>query len=298
MIRIGTGLWPLRANRPGSRPLARRRLMDAKPASFATDTSAHRGRVRTIPGEPRGIRMRLSVLLIAALMAALPAAAGACVADSTAERPHLVELYTAEGCSSCPPAEKWLSSLRDSSNYVGLEYHVDYWDSLGWRDPYADARYTARQRELARRGSRDIVYTPQIAVDGRVWKDWPKPNLPADVGAAPPPLHVEVTPADAIRVHIATTAASLPDSYRAFAALSENGLSSDVKAGENRGKRLDHDQVVRDFAGPLRLPQADAVLKRPSPFDAAKSSVVAFVQDTKTGDVVQVLRVPLATCAR
>ena len=73
------------------------------------------------------------------MLAAAPAPDAACVAHSTRERPHLVELYTSEGCSSCPPAERWMSSIRDDATQVGLEFHVVYWDELGWPDPFADA---------------------------------------------------------------------------------------------------------------------------------------------------------------
>lgn len=221
-----------------------------------------------------------------------------CVAESPTERPHLVELYTAEGCSSCPPAEKWLSSLRDSTGYIGLEFHVDYWDDLGWHDPFADARYTERQRVLARRETRNNVYTPQVAVDGRVWKTWPKAPPPEPATTAAPALRVSVVPANEMRVNVETTGNMvLPSRYRLFVALSENGLSSAVQAGENRGKQLDHDMVVRAFEGPLDLPRAETVLKPPSGVDRAKSSVVAFIEDGKSGEIVQALRVPLAQCA-
>jgi len=239
--------------------------------------------------------MRILLSLLVLLAAAAPGVHAACTAQSAAERPHLVELYTAEGCSSCPPAEKWLSTLRDSANYIGLEFHVDYWDDLGWRDPYADARYTERQRALAKRETRDNVYTPQIAVDGRVWKNWPKAPPPDVAAKESPVLNVAVERGDEIRVKV--SGAAVPDSYRVFVALSENGLTSAVRAGENRGKQLDHDNVVRAFAGPLKLPQAEASLKPPAGIDLVKSSVVAFVQDGNSGDIVQALRVPLAQCA-
>ena len=242
--------------------------------------------------------MRHSALLLAVLAAASPALHAACTAQSAQERPHVVELYTAEGCSSCPPAERWLSTLRDKSNYIGLEFHVDYWDDLGWHDPYGDARYSARQRAFAKRATKNNVYTPQIAVDGRVWKDWPKPPPPEVADAHAPALNLEVSRGDAIQVKVGGDAAAPgAGSYRIFVALSENGLTSQVKAGENRGKRLDHDHVVRDFAGPLEWPSSEAVLKVPAGLDPAKSSVVAFVEDTRSGDIVQAVRLPLAQCS-
>lgn len=250
--------------------------------------------------------MRTFLGCIGLLALASPQLQAGCVAQSTADRPHLVELYTAEGCASCPPAERWMSSLRASKDYIGLEFHVDYFDAQGWRDPFADPRYTVRQKALTGRGARDahfsqssLIYTPQVIVDGRVWKNWPK-AAPPDVGTAPAPaLSLDVTLGRSIHAHVASPAdPALPRSYRFYVALSENGLSSSVKAGENRGKRLDHDLVVRDLAGPLELPQAEADLKLPDGFDAARAAVIAFVQDEKSGDVVQALRLPLAQCTR
>ncbi|HKE49745.1 MAG TPA: DUF1223 domain-containing protein, partial [Rhodanobacteraceae bacterium] len=147
--------------------------------------------------------MRNLALLLLLAAATLPRLHAECTAESGRDRPHLVELYTSEGCSSCPPAEKWMSSIRDDARQVGLEFHVDYWDELGWRDPFADARYTARQRTLAERGASSIVYTPQIIVDGRVWKNWPATSAPiARATTTAPSLSVGVTQGNGLRVHL------------------------------------------------------------------------------------------------
>jgi len=234
------------------------------------------------------------VVAILAFFAAATAGHAACSAESAAERPHLVELYSAEGCSSCPPAETWLRTLRDSPKYIGLEYHVTYWDDGGWKDPYGDSRYTERQKALVK-NRRDPVYTPQVVLDGRVWKKWPKGQPPQTPDGAPP-IRLDVTPGNELRAKVTMKDATAPESYRVYLALSENGLTSAVKAGENRGKQLEHDLVVRDLAGPLRLSEGDATLKPPAGFNAANGSVVAFVQDEKSGDIVQALRLPLAEC--
>lgn len=240
--------------------------------------------------------MQRSALLVPLILATAPALGAECVAHSTPQRPHLVELYTSEGCSSCPPAERWMSSIRDDTSQVGLEFHVDYWDELGWPDPFADARYTARQRAIAERGSRAIVYTPQIVVDGHVWKNWPATPAPAAASlSSAPSLGLQVSRSDAIHATL-DGGATQPAPYRMFVALTENGLERSVSAGENRGKRLAHDQVVRDFAGPFELPRAEASLDPPPGLDPAKSSVVAFIEDERSGEVVQVVRLALAQC--
>jgi len=226
-------------------------------------------------------------------MSCIPAGA-ACTAQSGADRPHLVELYTSEGCSSCPPAERWLSGLRDKPAWAALEFHVDYWDTKDWHDPWADARFTARQKALARQDRRNLVYTPQAAVDGRLWKDFPKAAPPQPTESAAPGLKLSVARAPArLNIHVDTP----PGDGHVYVALTENGLSNAVDGGENRGKTLQHDHVVRAFAGPLPMGSADAALDLPKSLDPANAKVVAFVQDERDGSVTQVVPLALAACA-
>lgn len=235
--------------------------------------------------------------LLASLLATLPVAtSAACVATSGGERPHLVELYTSEGCSSCPPAERWLSALRDKPGWTGLEYHVDYWDTKDWHDPWADARFAKRQKRLAQQDRRGIVYTPQVAVDGRLWKDFPKGAPPQPIEAAAPALKLSVSRAAAtLKANLETAPGN--GSARVFLALTEDGLSNAVDGGENRGKTLRHDHVVRAFAGPLPTGAADVELDLPKALDVANAKVVAFVQDERDGSVLQVVPLALGACA-
>lgn len=236
--------------------------------------------------------------LLAVPLAALAAASAtaACGVRSDADRPHLIELYTSEGCSSCPPAERWLSSLRDKAGYAALEFHVDYWDSDEWRDPYSDARYTARQKAAAKHALHGRIYTPQVFVDGRAWKNWPKSAPPQPPEGRDIPLALELDVGDAVHARLQATAADAD--YRMYIAITENGLGNTITGGENRGATLAHDQVVRAFAGPFPLGEADAKLELPVGVRREHAHAVAFVQDDRSGDVVQVVRVPLAQCAR
>jgi hypothetical protein len=236
--------------------------------------------------------MRRIALLIL-LPATTAAVDAACVAGAPTERVHLVELYTSEGCSSCPPAERWLSTLRGKPGYAPLEFHVDYWDTDTWHDPYADARHTARQKESVRRSGRGIVYTPQVFVDGRLWKDWPKAPPPEPPQQVAPPLSFTVTRGDGLAVAVRTAAR---EDHAVAVALTEDGLSNAVDGGENKGSRLQHDHVVRAFAGPRPAGDFDANLRLPRDVDLANASVVAFVQDRRNGDVVQVARLALSGC--
>jgi len=234
--------------------------------------------------------------LFACLLAGVPVAgSAACVATGAGERPHLVELYTSEGCSSCPPAERWLSALRGKPGWAGLEYHVDYWDTKDWHDPWADARFAKRQKRLAQQDRRGILYTPQVAVDGRLWKDFPKgaPPLPVETDASV--LNLSVTRAAAtLKAKVET--ANGKDSERVFIALAEDGLSNAVDGGENRGKTLRHDHVVRAFAGPLPMGTSEVELELPKTLDLANANVVAFVQDERDGSVLQVVPLALGAC--
>ncbi len=227
-----------------------------------------------------------------------PIAFAACSAASAADHPHLVELYTTTGCSSCPPAEKWMSSLKGKADLVGLAFHVDYWDTSDWRDPFDSHDYTKRQIALADRTKSKQYYTPQIWFDGRLWRDWPKGAPPTPYAGPSPALKLEVSN-DGAALHAAIEVANgtqNADALRAYVAVSENGLSQYVKGGENKGKTLPQNQVVRALAGPLPLPKASTDLKLPAGIDLSRSNVVAFLQNTRNGDVVQVVRLPLKQC--
>lgn len=239
------------------------------------------------------MRSFLRASLFLASATSLPGMA-ACIAQSGTERLHLIELYTSEGCSSCPPAERWLSTLRDKPAYVGMEFHVDYWDLKDWRDPYSDARYSARQKTLSQRDARGMIYTPQIRVDGNLWKDWPKGAPPEPAAVTLPMLKIAVDGTSALHVNVESTSADADD--RVYVALTENSLSNAIHGGENRGKTLHHDHVVRAFAGPLALGSASADLDVPKDLDRTQAKVVAFIQNPQGGSVAQVVPLPLASC--
>lgn len=226
-----------------------------------------------------------------------PLAQADCTAQSALARPHLIELYSSEGCSSCPPAEAWLRSVPNDAKAVALEFHVDYWDALGWRDRFASARYSARQKAfVARTGGGAGVYTPEVVLDGREWRDWYRhPEVPPASAKATMKLSLE--PGTPLRAHVDTTLADATGpAYENYVALIEDGLSSEVRAGENRGTLLRHDHVVRAFVGPLA--HADADIPMPSDVDWSHAAVVAFAQRARDGDVAQVVMLPLAQCER
>ena len=174
-----------------------------------------------------------------------PAAGGETVFQSGQRQTGLVELFTSEGCSSCPPADRWLSaSERDPAlwrDFVPIAFHVDYWDSLGWRDRFASAAWTERQRRYAAEGGLSTVYTPGVLLNGQEWRRWgndARPGPGQEVGTLRAEL---VGPALAVSFR---PLASLNGPVTVHVALLGVGLTTDVKAGENRGEKLSHDFVV------------------------------------------------------
>jgi len=238
------------------------------------------------------------VILATALHAGIALAGDpVCSTHSTGAQRHLVELYTSEGCDSCPPAERWMTSLLQHPELIGLEFHVTYWDSTEWRDPFDDAAFSERQKMISRRGADGQYYTPQIWLDGQLWHNWPKGSPPAPFDGSAPSLSLAADVAGTLHVRIdAEDAAVASGSFGAYVAVTENGLSSSVRGGENRGKKLAHDEVVRAFAGPLPLPHATADLRLPAQVDLGKATVVAFLQNVRDGTVVQAVRLPLESC--
>ena len=124
--------------------------------------------------------MSIRNILCACLMSFLPIAAtgtpAECSVSSGTSRVALLELYTSEGCSSCPPADRWLSGLAakgvNSERVVPLALHVDYWDYIGWRDRFAHPGFSERQRQMAVLGNSTLVYTPQVMLNGRDFRNW------------------------------------------------------------------------------------------------------------------------------
>lgn len=191
------------------------------------------------------LRFILPLLLAASSQAAWPA----CSADSGGRRLHLLELYTSEGCSSCPPADRYLSGLRNEANVVPLAFHVDYWNHLGWPDRFAKPEYSRRQRDGAAANDSRFVYTPQFVLDGRDWRRGGS-NPPWRTEARGQRLNLDLTWRKGRLGAQGTWAGA---AGQAYLALYENALESAVAAGENQGRKLRHDFVVRQLAGPLAI---------------------------------------------
>lgn len=244
-----------------------------------------------------------------ALAVARSSAAQQLSARSGPQRVALLELYTSEGCNSCPPADDWVSSLSARGltldRVVPLGLHVDYWDALGWPDRFAQALFTTRQRGIAARHRSRTIYTPQLVLQGQSLTQWN--TISAEVqrinqSRARADLSLEVTKqaSNALEVvaqGVIPEAAERPQA-KMYVALYENRLTNAVTAGENQGRTLQHDYVVRQWIGPLDVDEQGAVrLQRTLPLNSdwkmPDLGIVAFVQQQQTGDVLQALALPL-----
>ena len=184
-------------------------------------------------------------------------------AANSANAPVIVELFTSEGCSSCPPADALLKQLSENApipgvEIIALEEHVDYWDHLGWKDPFSSSEFTSRQNDYARRFGSDGVYTPQMVVDGQTEFVGSRSREAREViqkAATQPKLTISLIPSpgnehDKARFDIKIgNFAVLSNDKEAelWIAVTEKNLNTDVKAGENSGERLQHAAVVRSL---------------------------------------------------
>lgn len=188
-----------------------------------------------------------TLILLAAFVSSVNAQSANMIFQSSAARTTLLELYTSEGCSSCPPAEAQLTSFKKSPDlwktFVPVAFHVDYWDYLGWRDPWASTKFSDRQRAYAQQWHSDTVYTPGFVLNGKEYQDWQRKELPDSANTIVGVLTATSTDTNHWQINFAPTT-SAGDEYEVHAALLASGLVSDVKAGENRGRSLNHDFVA------------------------------------------------------
>ncbi len=195
--------------------------------------------------------MRNATKTIAATALYICATAGfgmqdSCSAQSGATLTPVVELYTSEGCSSCPPADRWASTLEGPAaqgRVVVQAFHVGYWDYIGWVDRFASPAYTARQRQIAAANGLRSIYTPQVVRNGQDWRDEDR------VLAAGEPARARISlQRSADNLFEASVAPLQGDAaWSAYWTVTEHGHSSRVSAGENRGELLQHDFVVRQY---------------------------------------------------
>ena len=251
-----------------------------------------------------------ATLLLAGLMtvSATSIAGNTCTASSGATVPAVVELYTSEGCDSCPPADRWLGTLKElaaGGRVLPLAFHIDYWDYIGWKDPFADPAFGGRQRVRAGEAGAKVVYTPQVLYDNREFQDWRRTTATKLSLQPPKPARAELrvnvaNDGQALKLDVAGSLKAGTRAASAYVALYENELASDVKAGENRGVTLHHDFVVRRWLGPfafngnaIELSQSIVPVKG---MKLDRSGIAVIASDDK-GSVIQAVALSLRDCA-
>ncbi len=256
-------------------------------------------------------RNKLGVVLLAAVVF-MPAhaATSSCAVSSASTIVPLVELYTSEGCSSCPPADAWLSQqlFKPSSKANFLAFHVDYWDEIGWPDRFANHTYTLRQQARAQQNRSNTVYTPQVMIGQHTQVNWRANSESAGIiqriGAQPAMANIRVQAQHTGTRWNATVQVSskiaLADA-RWFVATYQDGLKTHVKAGENKGLLLSHNHVVRQWLGPYALSDHNSSSKLISiNLQAAEkinqTGLLVLLENTKNGEVYQSLDMPFAHC--
>lgn len=220
----------------------------------------------------------------------------------------VLELFTSEGCSSCPPADRLLRDLIEDAeekdlHVYALSFHVDYWNRLGWKDPYSSADYSSRQRNYAR-SLNSNVYTPQLVVNGQ--KEFVGSNRAKAAMAVREALNRPSKGLD-IEFDVKILGNSFSYSYKSQdkwedaqlnVALVESGLSQDVSRGENRGRVLRHDNVVREFESM----ELDAIMGRsrldiPDDVNRANAQVIFYVQRKGSREVLAAEAIKLGDLA-
>jgi hypothetical protein len=227
------------------------------------------------------------LLLLTVLGTVTAGQGGDFVFESKATRTHLIELFTSEGCSTCPPAEAWLSNLKNEArlwhDFVPVAFHVDYWDHLGWRDPFASKTWTERQANYSARWKIESVYTPAFVLDGVAWHNT---ELVPPAAATDTPGVLKIT-INGERITAAFQPAnSTGRHYEIHVARLGFALSAEVTAGENSGRKLVHDFVVLGLTSEgmksgvkeLRLPATS-----PAQVAGSRSAIAAWV--TQAGQI-------------
>jgi hypothetical protein len=253
--------------------------------------------------------IRIAPLLATTLLALFiptDSRAQTCSIDSGLKQRPVVMLFTSEGCSSCPPADKWATSLMRTSQLkpVVLGFHVTYWDYIGWKDRFASANYTQLQKRVSSAVGLNTIYTPQIMLQGKEYRNWggwsgnrgDADLLPVAIKDAAARVQMQLTQVSPTNLKIALsvdrlTANSATGDWEALVALTEDKLDSRVSAGENRGEHLKHDGVVRWLSAsyPISKTVFTQDVDVAVPTDAKRNdlTVAAVVMNRKTGEVIQ-----------
>jgi len=269
---------------------------------------------------PATIAFFIAIAVLAGLLAQRHGAARTAAADAkgaasvptppdAASTPVLVELFTSEGCSSCPPADALLSRLGHTqpvhgANIIILEEHVDYWDRLGWKDPFSSEAATARQNDYGTAFGDIQIYTPQMVVDGHAQFIGSSDSdalraIRAASQISKPAVQLSWAAGDNLAIHLDPQASGQQnDGQQVFLVVAEDMLHSDVRRGENAGRALEHNGVVRQLVPVAKIDSpatgfsSTVAVHAAREWNRANLGAVVFVQERHSRRVVASAAIP------
>lgn len=213
------------------------------------------------------------------------------VFSTSSTAPTIIELYTSEGCSSCPPADQFLSSLATQEDpfltIIPLAYHVDYWNYIGWEDRFSQTQYSQRQRQHVKEGNTSQVYTPGFVVNNQEWRNWygGDREIPQNRGAAGQ-LSAKLNKGFLQAKY--TGHPEIAGPYLLNIAYLGMGITTEVKAGENKNRRLHHDYVVLDTLSQISQGNRWQIkLDEPPEKGQQKTAIAIWISAAKSLDVLQ-----------
>lgn len=239
----------------------------------------------------------INSLLIALLLLAISSAQAQTISITSGPfQTPLLELYTSEGCSSCPPADRWLSEViklpRQELDVLSLAFHVDYWDYIGWKDAFASPQYTSRQRMLARANKQNSIYTPEFLLNDieiRGSRNIISKIRQANLSNSPLQLELKVNKQSEIIDLQLNNHSPADDDLNVEFVVFEDHLSSQVDAGENAGNQLNHQHVVRYLSPALPLSTQLHYQIKVNPGWKTRNLGVAAIVRTNKGEFLQSL---------
>jgi len=199
--------------------------------------------------------------------------------------PIVVELFTSQGCSSCPSADKLLSELSKNENVLALSFHVSYWNSLGWKDPYSSGQFTERQRAYARKLHLSSIYTPQMIVNGSsefVGSNRSRAQSEINKATSSQEVNLKVVSQGQSLVTINYALSGVIENTLINIALVERHVKNEVPRGENRGRTLEHDNVVRVFKTEEAKRKGSVSITLPKNLNMKNAIVIAYTQKQHT----------------
>lgn len=235
------------------------------------------------------------ITVIAAVGLFIPSTRAA-VKPHTFEPVAVVELFTSEGCSSCPPADELLGRITQHVRKQGLRvfplsFHVDYWNYLGWKDPFSSTAYTERQRQYGRAMGLSSIYTPQMIVNGSDEFVGHRQSI-ADKSIekalntrVPVRVELQLEGRDKEALTVSYKTVNARPGMHLNIALVERGLKKKIARGENSGRTLHHENVVRVFKT-VEIGEGKTMLLPPKDVDRSQTSVIAYVQEADTMRIV------------